>query len=287
MQNIDYKATLPQEHPAEQANGNPANSTDAGHPDGVPENATQATETVNTSTKSQVKSLIEAAKASQQAGNTEQAHQQLADALGLLKDANRPDWEGKICRMQGRLYDQSGQWEQATQAYQQSASHFEAANQPQKQAQSLQALASILEDHGQLEQAKTAYQQVVTLDQQSGTPEQHIRSLNDLASVILRQGDGHQAAQTLQQATDLMQTTSLPPADQSDIYHNLGAAHQQAQQYGPAIEAYQQSLQTAKTARDKSRYGSALQQLATLYVQNSQPDQAMAALRRLKKLETT
>ncbi len=290
VQNIDYKAQLPQEHseahPAEQSTGTPANTNDVSHSNGVPENTTPTTETINASLKSQVKSLIEAAKTSQQSGKPEQAHQQLEDALDLLKDANRPDWEGKICRMQGRLYDQSGQWEQATQAYQQAAKHFEAASQPQKQAQSLQALASILEDHGQLEQAKAAYQQVVALDQQSGTPEQQIQSLNDLASVILRQGNGPQAAQTLQQATAILQTTPLPPGEQSDIYSNLGAAHQQAQQYDSAITAYQQSLQTAKAARDKSRYSSALQQLASLYVQNNQPDQAMATLRRLKNLET-
>lgn len=285
MQNIDYKANLPQESLTETDSQSP--TTHQGNP-GEPLTAAESTTpSVSLSTKAQIKDLIENAKVAQKAGDSSQADQKLENALALLKDANRPDWEGKVWRRRGRLFDQSGQWEQATQAYQQSANHFEQANLPEKQAQSLQAMASILEEHGQLSQAKTAYHQVVELDQQSGNSHNQIRSLNDLASVTLRQGDSATAAKTLQQAVGLMQTTPVTPLVRSDIFGNLGAAHQQAQNYPEAINAYQQALQTARQGRDRQRYSSVLQQLATTYVLNNQPDHAMATLRKLKAMENS
>lgn len=282
MQNIDYKADLAPESIAGENNptANIANSS-SDHT-ALSENTSPS---VAISTKTQVKGFIEAAKTAQQNGDHALVDQHLQNALDKLQDANRPDWEGKVWRMRGRLYDQTGQWEDASQAYQQSADRFGSANLPQKQAQALQAQASILEDHGQLDQARTAYQQVVELDQQSGTPQDQIRSLNDLASVTLRQGDSAQAVQTLQQATSLMQTNPIPGQVSSDIYSNLGTAHQQAQNYPDAVQAFQQAMQSAKAVRDRGRYTSALQQLAATYVQSNQPDQAMAALRRLKNME--
>jgi tetratricopeptide (TPR) repeat protein len=288
MQNIDYKADLSPDvldEPGQSASSKTANAqaTQADSETNTAETEKSATATA--STKTQVKNLIEAARVAQQAGNPSEADQKLQDALTLLEDANRPDWTGKVWRMRGRLLDQNGQWEQAAQAYQQAATGFEQAKLPQKQAQSLQAMASILEDHGQLEQAKTAYQQVVSLDQQFGRPEDQVRSLNDLASVTLRQGHSADAVQTLQQAVKLLTSAKVDAAVHSDIYSNLGTAHQQAQNYPEALQAYQQAMQSARQMRDRERYTSGLQQLATLYVQNNQPDEAMAALRRLKNME--
>jgi len=291
MQNIDYKADPTkapdtEQHQA-QAKENPFTSMDNAPDDASANSKAEKVATVALSTKTQVKSLIEDAKTAQQAGKGTEADQKLTEALDLLKDANRPDWEGKVWRMRGRLADQSGQWEQAVNAYQQAASSFENAKLSQRQAQCLQASASILEEHGQLEQAKAAYQQVVTLDRQFGAPDDQVRSLNDLASVMLRQGNSADAVQTLQQATGILPSAKLPADMHSDIYSNLGAAQQQAQNYPEAIQAYQLSLQSARQIRDRGRYTSGLQQLATLYVQNNQPDQAMAALRKLKTMETS
>jgi len=284
MQNIDYKANLSQESLTEPDSKTTA---DQNNPDEAITTAENTTSSVSLSTKAQIKDLIESAKTSQKAGDSSQADQNLQDALSLLKDANRPDWEGKVWRRRGRLFDQNGQWEQAADAYQQSATLFKQAKLPEKQAQSLQAMASILEEHGQLSQAKTAYQQVVELDQQAGNSHNQIRSLNDLASVTLRQGDSATAVQTLQQAITVMQKVPVTPVVRSDIFGNLGAAHQQAQNYPEAIQAYQQALQNARQGRDRQRYSSVLQQLATTYVLNNQPDHAMATLRKLKAMENS
>jgi tetratricopeptide (TPR) repeat protein len=294
LQNIDYKATLPLDHPSDSEH-KPATSADAipvskeGSGEDAPDELTEpsATPSANAlpaSTKTQVKSLIEAAKAERLAGNPQQADQKLQDALALLKDANRPDWEGKVWRMRGRTLDQSGQWEQAVQAYQQSAHSFETAKQPQRQAQALQAMASILEEHGQLTPAKAAYRQVVALDRQSGEVQNQARSLNDLAGVLLKQGDSRQAVRALQKASTLAESPNVQPEVRSDILSNLGAAHHQAQNYDQAVQSYQQSLQAAQEARDKNRYTSALQHLASVYTQSNQPDQAMAILQRLKSM---
>ncbi len=279
MQDIDYKADIAPESihlTSDQKQSN--QETEAS------EIAQEDATSLKTSTKSQLKTLIEAAKAEQQQKNYDQADQKLQTALDLLSEKNKPEWEGKIWGLRGKIYDQSGQWEKAVNAFEQAADKFEEASLPQKQSNSLQAMASILEDHGELQKAKGYYQQVLALDQQSGDAETILRSLNDLGSISLRTGDTSQAIQSLQQAHHLMETQETTPVVRSDIQANLAAAYRKNQDYAQAIETYHQSLSSAKQARDKTRYTSSLQQLASVYVEANQPEKAMKALQRLKSL---
>jgi tetratricopeptide (TPR) repeat protein len=286
MQNIDYHADLPPEETELAAIATAAGtSTDQEAELPTATEATAIDATSDTATRARLKSLVDASKANRQAGQSAEADQNLQDALDLLADQGRPDWQGKLWQMRGRLADQDGRWEQAVQHFDQAATHFEAAQLPDKQANALHAMASILEEHGQLDQAKQTYQQVVALDEQTGNPKAKLRSLNDLGGVHLRQGNPSEAVATFEKAASLMSANpAVPSPVQSDILSNLGAAYRQNQQYEPAIQAYQQSLQAAKTAKDKSRYTSTLQQLASLYVEANQPSQAMKALQRLQSL---
>lgn len=284
LQDIDYHADLPPDvlSPTTEPQ---TGSTDPSQAESQPDTAAVPPEsTIATATKSQLKSLIEDAKACQKNGQSAEASQKLQDALALLADQNKPAWEGKVWQLRGRFYDQNGQWEEATAAFEQAASKFEVANLPQKQANALHALGSILDEHGQLEKAKDYYQQVVHLDAQFGDVKAQLRSLNDLGSLYLRQGHTGQAIETLQQAAQLLQTNPVPPQVQSDILSNLASAQRQAKTYPGAIQSYQQALKTAKEAKDQFRYTNNLQQLASLYVEANQPDQAMKALQRLKSL---
>jgi tetratricopeptide (TPR) repeat protein len=284
MQNIDYHADLPPEDTTATAKNSAAEAATDSPPENAAESSAANAATVDTSTKARIKSLVEESKASQQAGKSAEADQKLQDALDLLKDQNRPEWEGKLWQLRGRFADQDGRWEQATQAFDQAAKHFEASQLPNKQANALHAMASILEEHGQLDQARQAYEQVVALDEQTGDPKAQLRSLNDLGSVYLRQGNSTEAINTFEKAASVMQAHAAPPPVQSDILSNLGAAYRQDKQYDPAIQRYQQSLQAAKASKDKSRYTSTLQKLASLYVEANQPNQAMKALQRLQSL---
>jgi len=291
MQDIDYHADLPPEETGAESNGK-SNNQEVKFAANSPENdasdpvqvAADDAPGLNAAAKTQLKTLIEDAKTSQQADNSADANQKLQQALDLLSNQVRPDLEGKVWQLKGRFADQSGQWEEAVSCFEQAANRFEAANLPQKQANSLHAMASILEEHGQLDKAQAAYQQVVELDTQYGDAKSQLRSLNDLGSLHLRRGDVAQATQTLQQAAQLMQNQPIPPQVQSDILSNLGAAQRKAQDFNQAIQSYQQSLKTAREAKDRSRYTSTLQQLASLFVEANQPDQAMKALQRLKAL---
>lgn len=279
MQDIDYKADIAPEETAQKAS--------SAKPDDTPVAETPQEEDPNslkTSAKSQLKSLIEAAKTEQQKKNYDEADEKLQSALDLLADKNKPEWEGKVWGLRGRIFDQSGQWEKAVNAFGEASDKFEQANLPQKQSNALHTMASILEDHGELQKAKGYYQQVVSLDEQQGAPEQLMRSLNDLGSVALRTGDTTQAIQSLQKAANLMAGQAVSPAVQSDIQANLAAAYRKSQDYDKAIDIYQQSLSAARQAKDKNRYMSGLQQLASVYVESSQPEQAMKALQRLQRL---
>lgn len=280
MQDIDYKADITPE----------SIDLTAGQKENQPNSeATAMAEpedpaSLKTSTKAQLKTLIEAAKTEQQNKNYQQADDKLQTALDLLAEKNKPEWEGKIWGLRGKIHDQAGQWEKAVNAFEQAAGKFEEASLPQKQSNALQAMASILEDHGELQKAKGYYQQVLSLDEQYGDVETVLRSLNDLGSIALRTGDTSQAVQSLQKATSLMATQETTPTVRSDIQANLAAAYRKNQDYPQAIETYHQSLSSAKQARDKTRYTSSLQQLASVYVEANQPEKAMKALQRLQRL---
>ncbi len=292
MQDIDYHADLPPVETGAEGNGKPnneevkfaANATENDANSDPAQAVPDDTKGLSAAAKTQLKTLIEDAKTSQQADNSADANQKLQQVLDLLSNQDRPDLEGKVWQLKGRFADQSGQWEEAVSCFEQAANRFEAASLPQKQANSLHAMASILEERGQLDKAQAAYQQVVELDTQYGDAKAQLRSLNDLGSLYLHRGDAAQATQTLQQAAQLMQNQPVPPQVQSDILSNLGAAQRKAQDFTQAIQSYQQSLKTAREAKDRSRYTSTLQQLASLFVEANQPDQAMKALQRLKSL---
>lgn len=276
MQDIDYKADIPLEEA-------PVTTV---KPDEQPIAETPQDEPglVKASAKSRLKSLIEEAKAEQQQKNYDLADEKLQSALDLLADKDKPEWEGKVWGLRGRIYDQAGQWEKAVNAFDEAAVKFERANLPQKQSSALHAVASLLEDHGELQKAKGYYQQVLALDERHGKPEHLLRSLNDLGSIALRTGDTTQAIQSLQKAANLMADQRVSPAAQSDIQANLAAAYRKSQAYDKAIETYRHSLDAAKQAKDRSRYNSGLQQLASVYVEANQPEQAMKVLQRLKRL---
>jgi Tfp pilus assembly protein PilF len=278
LQDINYHAQLA---PEETASSTPSNEDTPSQPE---ENQLAEDPSINNTQKSQLKSLIEEAKICQKQNNTTEAHQKLQQALELLDGQNRPDWEGKVWQLKGRCSDQDGQWETAISDFEQAATQFKTANLPLKQASALHAMASIWEDHGQLEKAQTYYQQVVALDTQYGDAKAQLRSLNDLGSIYLRRGNADQATQTLQQAIQLMQNNTVPMPIQSDLLSNLAAAQRKAQDFPNAIQTYQQSLKIAREAKDRSRYTTTLQQLASLFVEANQPDQAMKALQRLKSL---
>ncbi len=239
--------------------------------------------------KTRMRSLIESAKSSQQAGQNQQAQTQLDEALGLLSAQGQPEWEGKVWHLKGRFHDKNGAWQQAVGAFDQAAGKFSEAGRPDKQAQALQATASIWEEHGRLEQAEQAYRQVVALDQQTAarTGDRGLltRSLNDLGSVHLRRGDTAQAVSILEQAAKELRQNPDNPALSSDVFSNLGAAYRGQRQFNQASLAYRQAMQDAKTSRDRGRYASSLQQLAAVYAEAEQPEQAMKALQRLDTLK--
>ncbi len=281
MQDIDYKANIaPEEIAPPKATSQPPGSQE-------PETATESPaltkpETLNV--KTQLKSLIETAKTFQSQQQYPQADEKLQTALNLLQDQDKPDWEGKIWGLRGKILDQSGQWQKALNAYEQAANRFAQAQLPQKQSYALQAAASLLEDHGDLQKAKGYYEQVVALDELANDPRTLLHSLNDLGSVALKTGDAAQAIHVLEKAAKFLQTEGVSPAVKSDIQANLAAAYRKNQNYNQAIETYQQSLKTARQAKDKTRYTSGLQQLASLFVEANQPQNAMKALQRLQQL---
>ncbi len=288
MQDIDYKANIaPEEiNPPKAADQLPTpqqTDTNPGtNPAVVPADKPDKPET--SGAKTQLKSLIETAKTLQGQQQYLQADEKLQAALDLLQERNKPDWEGKVWGLRGKILDQGGQWQKALNAYEQAADRFARAQLPQKQSYALQAAASLLEDHGELQKAKGYYEQVVALDEQTGDPKTLLHSLNDLGSVALKTGDTTQAIQTLEKAAQLLQTENISPAVQSDIQANLAAAYRRTQNYTQAIDTYQQSLKTARQAKDKTRYISGLQQLASLFVEANQPQNAMKALQRLQQL---
>ncbi len=285
MQDIDYKADIAPEEIHDPPNTAEEHAQDKPKPP-VAEEATAHDEAnaLKTSTKSQLRSLIETAKAQQQQKSYDQADRSLEQALQLLQDKNKPEWEGKIWGLRGRILDQSGQWEKAVNAFDQAAHQFAQANLPQKQSQALQAMASILEDHGELQKAKGYYQQVVALDERANEPATLVRSLSDLGSISLRTGDTAQAISALQKAANHLRNAEVSPSIKGDVLGNLAAAYRKSQDFPNAIENYRQVLGAAKQSRDKIRYTSTLQQLASVYAEANQPEQAMKTLQRLKNL---
>ncbi len=285
MQDIDYKANIaPEEvNPPKTASQRPPSQPPDPGPDTNP-TMVPPDKAETTGVKTQLKSLIETAKTLQSQQQFLQADETLQTALDLLQERNKPDWEGKVWGLRGKILDQGGQWQKALNAYEQAADRFAQAQLPQKQSYALQAAASLLEDHGDLQKAKGYYEQVVSLDEKTGDSRTLLHSLNDLGSVALKVGDTTQAIQALEKAAQLLPTENISPAVQSDIQANLAAAYRRTQNYSQAIDTYQQSLRTARQAKDKTRYISGLQQLASLFVEANQPQNAMKALQRLQQL---
>lgn len=285
MQDIDYKAGLTEAEA--EALLQPALKHREGAPEAMaPETPSPSPVAASFSAahKAALKSLVEGAKADQQAGQSQQADAQLQEALNLLAGKEQPALEGKVWQLRARFQDKRGQWETALTYYETAAGKFAEAGLPDKQAQSLSMLGTLLDAHGRLDQARDVYAQVVALDEQHGPALSLVRSLNDLGSAHLRLGETEAAVTALRRAYQESKALSLDAEEAGDLLSNLGAAYRAAGQTEPAIKAYKRSLHFAETAQDFTRYGDNLRQLASLFVETNQPDQAMKALQRLTSL---
>lgn len=279
MQDIDFKADISAEELGLQANTKHSQ----------PESQSEVTKAAAPPSpeSAQFKALIQEAKAFQQQKNYEQADGKLQEALALLAGKNKPGLEGKVWNFRGRIFEQAGQWKPAVNAFKQAADQFELAQEPQKQSQALQSAGSILEEQGRFAKAKPYYSKATELDTQFAQPEAVIHSLNNLGSVALKTGDTQQAIQSFQSALQTAQKTNAASEVKTDLTENLAVAYRQNRNYDQAIESYQSVLAQAKAQRDKPRYTGILQQLAALYAEINQPQQAMQALQRLQKFQAS
>ena len=166
--------------------------------------------------------------------------------------------------------------------YEQAEQRFANAGQTQKQAQTLYAMASILDEQGDLDQAAQFYERVAVLDKAHGNDAGLIRTLNDLGGVYLRNSAVDMAVATFKKAFKAGEKTE--PSLMPDVLSNLGAALRAQGDYEKAGKAYQRSLKFAKLNRDRDGYINTLENMASLYLESGQDDEAERVQEKLAML---
>ncbi|MBX2860570.1 MAG: tetratricopeptide repeat protein [Vampirovibrio sp.] len=243
---------------------------------------------LNREEKQILKTAIDSAQGSIQEQDYASAIETLTNVLPSLDGKDRPDLEGKVHHMLGRIYDQANRPDDALSHFDSARQAFEASGQSKKLSHVLYATATVHDEQGQLDDAVGFYRQSLALDESLGNKAGMARTLNDVGNVQLRQGTHTDSIQSFLQATLVLpQDEPLSPVDQgflADVYRNLASAYQDQGQYPQALESYQAALSNVRGAKDKVGYRQVLENIADLYEAAGQPDQAEKALSRLRQV---
>ncbi|AFY44275.1 CHAT domain-containing protein [Nostoc sp. PCC 7107] len=206
-------------------------------------------------------------------GDEKLAKKYQEQATALKKEIGNPDREAAFLGNVGLDHDAATEYKQAIAFYSQQLTTAKANNNYQLQIDSLQNIAATYRKSGQYSQAITAYQQQLKLAQELSNNSLVILTFKQIAETYKTQGDFKAAIAFYQQQLKLTDKTQ-----KTEVIKQLGRAYTFAKEYDKAIELYEEQLNSAKANKDNYTQGTALNNLAFVYLNSNKLDDAKAIL---------
>jgi len=206
-------------------------------------------------------------------GDEKLAKKYQEQATALKKEIGNPDREAAFLGNVGLEHDAAAEYKQAIAFHSQQLTTARENNNYQLQIDSLQNLAATYRKLGQYSQAIAAYQQQLKLAQELNNKSLVSLTFKQIAETYQVQGDFKQAIAFYQQQLQLQDKSQ-----QSELIKQLGRAYTFAEQYDKAIALYQEQLTSAKANKDKYTQGTALNNLAFVYLKSTKLDEAQTTL---------
>ncbi|MBE9208004.1 CHAT domain-containing protein [Nostoc sp. LEGE 06077] len=194
-------------------------------------------------------------------------------ATALKKEIGNPDREAAFLGNVGLDHDAATEYKQAIAFYSQQLTTAKANNNYQLQIDSLQNLAASYRQLGQYPQAIAAYQQQLKLAQELNNNTIVSLTFKQIAETYQTQGNFHQAIAFYQQQLKLTDKTQ-----KAEVIRQLGRVYTFAKEYDKAIAIYQEQLKSAQANKDNYTQGTALNNLAFVYLNSNKLDDAKATL---------
>ncbi|OCQ97374.1 hypothetical protein BCD64_21235 [Nostoc sp. MBR 210] len=215
-------------------------------------------------------------------GDEKLAKKYQAQAAALKKEIGNPDREAAFLGNVGLDHDAATEYKQAIAFYSQQFTTAKDNNNYQLQIDSLQNLAATYRKLGQFPQAIATYQQQLKLAQQLNNNTIVSLTFKQIAETYQTQGDFKAAIAFYQQQLQLTDKTQ-----KSEVIRQLGRAYTFAKEYEQAIALYQEQLTSAKANKDNYTQGTALNNLAFVYLNSNKFDEAKTTLQESIKTWTS
>ncbi|MBD2300287.1 CHAT domain-containing protein [Nostoc sp. FACHB-190] len=215
-------------------------------------------------------------------GDEKLAKKYQTQAAALKKEIGNPDREAAFLGNVGLDHDAATEYKQAIAFYSQQFTTAKDNNNYQLQIDSLQNLAATYRKLGQFTQAIATYQQQLKLAQQLNNNTIVSLTFKQIAETYQTQGDFQAAIAFYQQQLQLTDKTQ-----KSEVIRQLGRAYTFAKEYEQAIALYQEQLNSAKANKDNYTQGTALNNLAFVYLNSNKFDEAKTTLQESIKTWTS
>ncbi|MBD2494646.1 CHAT domain-containing protein [Nostoc sp. FACHB-280] len=206
-------------------------------------------------------------------GDEKLAKKYQAQATALKKEIGNPDREAAFLGNVGLDHDAATEYKQAIAFYSQQFTTAKDNNNYQLQIDSLQNIAATYRKLGQYTQAIATYQQQLKLAQQLNNNTIVSLTFKQIAETYQTQGDFQAAIAFYQQQLQL-----TDKAQKAEVIRQLGRAYTFAKEYEQAIALYQEQLNSAKANKDNYTQGTALNNLAFVYLNSNKFDEAKTIL---------
>ncbi|MCC5637939.1 CHAT domain-containing protein [Nostoc sp. CHAB 5844] len=194
-------------------------------------------------------------------------------AAALKKEIGNPDREAAFLGNVGLEHDAAAEYKQAIAFHSQQLITAKTNNNYLLQIDSLQNLAATYRKLGQYPQAIAAYQQQLKLAQELSNNSLVSLTFKQIAETYELQGNFKVAIAFYQQQLQLTEKSQ-----KFELIRQLGRAYTFAEQYDKAIALYQEQLASAKADKDKYTQGTALNNLAFVYLKSHKLTDAQTTL---------
>ncbi|GBE93395.1 Fis family transcriptional regulator [Nostoc cycadae WK-1] len=206
-------------------------------------------------------------------GDEKLAKKYQEQATTLKKDIGNPDREAAFLGNVGLDHDAATEYKQAIAFYSQQFTTAKGNNNYQLQIDSLQNLAATYCKLGQYPQAIATYQQQLRLAQELSNNSLVSLTFKQIAETYQKQGDFKAAIAFYQQQLKL-----TDKSQKFEVIRQLGRVYTFAKDYDKAIALYQEQLDFAKANKDNYNQGTALNNLAFVYLNSNKLDDAETTL---------
>ncbi len=173
-------------------------------------------------------------------------------ALEIWRKLNQPSAEGGLLHNIGLTYSYLGDYRKAIENYTQAMPLLHAAGQPNPEARSIYFTGEAYEKLGEPANAVEAYNQIAGINRTSRIPiiNPYSKSVVGLARIAASHDQREKAINYLNEALGL--ALRFPPRlslAKSDLYISVGLVFDSLRERDKALDAYQKSLETARSIK--------------------------------------